>query len=98
MNISKYFMLDEVNIAYGKRELLYFNTGWSYWYNGKEVSQGEYSDKKWKKIKDRFNCGLGYQIENNENYDYEIAINRSERLQKVVKKIIEDKNETKCNN
>lgn len=88
MNISKYFMLDEVNIAYGKWELSYFDTGWSYWYNGREVSQGKYSDKKWKKIKDRFNNSFGCKIERNEGYDYQVATNLSNLISKAV---IEDK-------
>lgn len=94
MNISKYFMLDEVNIAYGKRELSYFDTGWSYWYNGREVSQGKYSDKKWKKIKDRFNNSFSCKIERNEEYDYEVSTNLSNLIFKAV---IEDKNNNASN-
>lgn len=94
MNILKYFMLDEVNIAYGKRELSYFDTGWSYWYNGREVSQGKYSDKKWKKIKDRFNNSFSCKIEINEEYNDEVATNLSNLIFKAV---IEDKNNNASN-
>lgn len=73
MNISKIFMLDEVNIVYGKRNLSYFSTGYSYWYNGIEISNKEYSKEKWNKIKKRFNDGFACKIDKNEEYSFEVA-------------------------
>lgn len=92
MNIQKAYMLDEINIVYGKRNLSYFKTGYTYWYNGREVSNKPYSELKWKKIKQRFNHGYGVMFERNKEFNFGLAVEADKLIQKAVLEDMEKKN------
>ena len=91
MNISKIFMLDEINLVFGKRNLSYFPTGYSYWYNGREISNKTYSESKWKKIKEKFNKGFGCTIERNPEYSFQVAWEADDQIANAVKNDINSK-------
>ena len=87
MNITKTSKLYEVELLQGKRYISYGETGYSYWYNGKEVCNKEYSDKsKWKKIKKKYNKDLMITIERNKNFNWEMERKFSFMILKAIEK------------
>lgn len=85
MNITTVKIINEVTIGYNKRVLSYFDTGFSYWYNGREVSQACYNKERFKRAVEK-HCGEYYlSWERNENYDYSMAFKQIELIANAVK-------------
>ena len=92
MNIKTIRVVDEIEVQYNKRCISYFDTGYSYWYNGKEKTNNTYSYDRWKKILKKHSkdslCSIS--IEYNEKYDYKQARLHDDLIRKSVKNDMEN--------
>lgn len=86
MNIKKITVIDEIEIQYNKRCISYFETGYSYWYNGREVKNGNYDKKRWKEILNKHNMGLQIKISRNDDYSYEQSMKFENLITQAVRK------------
>lgn len=86
MNIVCKSDVYEVELLYNKRCISYFDTGYSYWYNGKEVCNGTYSSDRWNKILDKYNGGNKISLKRNLEYSYEQSLNFDKLIKEAVRK------------
>lgn len=90
MNIKTIRVVDEIEVQYNKRCISYFDTGYSYWYNGKEKTNNTYSYDRWEKVLKKYSKGSLCSIEYNEKYDYKQARLHDDLIRKSVKNDMEN--------